>query len=152
VATMDHAAIQGPKGLEGRRCDTAGLAAESIRPTGIRPEAFARSWRLWPDRSDDGGASTIGPDVSESAGLYSVEDALRWERMAWSERARASHEVKHIQWLSESRATVTGGGCAGREMMPGGFDAALSSGRSPIINWPPVSAPNYGADLLKHPY
>ena len=74
----------------------------------------------------DGGASTIGPDVSESAGLYSVEDALRVgvDGVVCNAGPGHKNEVKHIEWLSRLSSDCDRWGVVlVGEMVPGGFDS-----------------------------
>jgi DhnA family fructose-bisphosphate aldolase class Ia len=81
IVAMDHGAIQGPKGLERpgeviRKISDGG--ADAVLTTYGIVRTFGKELApLGVIMRTDGGASTIGPDISESAPLYSVEDALR---------------------------------------------------------------------------
>ena len=74
----------------------------------------------------DGGASTIGPDISESARLYSVEDALRLGADGVVANAGPGHrnEVQaHRVAGQPGRRLRSWGVVLVAEMMPGGFDS-----------------------------
>jgi len=81
IVAMDHGAIQGPKGLERPgeviKQVIAGGADAILTIYGIAKVFGKELAPVGLIMRTDGGASTIGPDISESAGLYRVEDALR---------------------------------------------------------------------------
>ena len=93
IVAMDHGAIQGPKGLERPGeviSKVAAGGADAILTTYGIARVFGKE--LAPVGliiRTDGGASTIGPDVSDSAGLYSVEDAPARGRRRCSLQCRA---------------------------------------------------------------
>lgn len=159
IVAMDHAAIQGPRGLE--RPDEviqkviAGGADAILTTYGIA-KAFGKE--LAPVGliiRTDGGASTIGPDVSESAGLYTVEDALRLGADGVVCNAGPGHrnEVKHIEWLSKLSSECDRWGVVlVGEMVPGGFDSGPEYRTLANHQLTARFGSEYGADLLKTPY
>jgi fructose-bisphosphate aldolase, class I len=159
IVAMDHAAISGPKGLERpgdviRQVIDGG--ADAILTTYGVARAFGKELaRVGLIMRTDGGASVIGPDVSESAGLYSVEDALRVGADGVVANAGPGHknEVKHIEWLSKlSSACDQWGVALVAEMMPGGFDSGPEFRTLANHQLAARFGSEYGADLLKTPY
>ncbi len=159
IVAMDHAAIQGPAGLE-RPAEVirqvAAGGADAILTTYGMARTFGRELaRLGLILRTDGGASTIGPDVSESAGLYTVEDALRLGADGVVANAGPGHrnEVRHMEWLSElASACDVWGMVLVAEMVPGGFDSGPEFRTLANHQLAARFGAEYGADLLKTPY
>jgi DhnA family fructose-bisphosphate aldolase class Ia len=159
IVAMDHGAIQGPKGLERpgeviRQVEAGG--ADAILTTYGIARAFGKELaRLGLIIRTDGGASTIGPDVSDSSGLYTVEDALRLGADGVVCNAGPGHrnEVQHIEWLSElSSGCDQWGVVLVAEMVPGGFDSGPEFRTLDSHKLAARFGSEYGADLLKTPY
>ncbi len=159
IVAMDHGAIQGPAGLERPgeviRQVIAGGADAILTTYGIA-RAFGKE--LAPVGlilRTDGGASTIGPDVSESSGLYTVEDALRLAADGVVANAGPGHrnEVRHMEWLSELASDCDEWGVVlVAEMVPGGFDSGPEFRTLANHQLAARFGSEYGADLLKTPY
>lgn len=159
IVAMDHAAIQGPTGLEqpgeviqkiidggaDAILTTYGIArvfGKELAPVGL----IIRT---------DGGSSTIGPDVSQSAGLYTVEDVLRLGADGVVANAGPGHrnEVKHMEWLSELACDCDRWGVVlVAEMTPGGFDSGPEFRTLANHQLAARFGSEYGADILKTPY
>jgi class I fructose-bisphosphate aldolase len=159
IVAMDHAAIQGPKGLEKpaeviQKVIDGG--ADAILTTYGIARAFGKE--LSPVGliiRTDGGSSTIGPDISESAGLYSVEDALRLGADGVVANAGPGHrnEVRHIEWLSSLSSDCDRWGVVlVAEMVPGGFDSGPEFRTLANHQLAARFGSEYGADILKTPY
>ncbi len=159
IVAMDHGAIQGPKGLE-RPAEVIrqviGGGADAILTTYGIARTFAKE--LAPAGlilRTDGGSSTIGPDISESAGLYSVEAALRLGADGVVANAGPGHrnEVKHMEWLSALASDCDRWGMVlVGEMVPGGFDSGPEFRTLANHQLAARFGSEYGADLLKTPY
>ncbi len=159
IVAMDHAAIQGPRGLERPaeviRQVIAGGADAILTTYGIA-RSFARE--LAPVGlilRTDGGQSTIGPDISESAPLYDVEDALRLGADGVVANAGPGHrnEVKHMEWLAALASDCDRWGVVlVAEMVPGGFDSGPEFRTLANHQLAARFGSEYGADLLKTPY
>jgi DhnA family fructose-bisphosphate aldolase class Ia len=159
IVAMDHGAIQGPKGLE-RPAEIiqkviAGGADAILTTYGIA-RTFGRE--LAPVGlilRTDGGSSTIGPDVTASAPLYSVEDALRLGADGVVANAGPGHrnEVQHMEWLSELASECDQWGVVlVAEMVPGGFDSGPEFRTLENHMLAARFGSEFGADLLKTPY
>jgi DhnA family fructose-bisphosphate aldolase class Ia len=159
IVAMDHGAIQGPKGLE-RPGDVINQVAAGGADTILTSYGVARTFgkelaRLGLIMRTDGGSSTIGPDVSESSGLYTVEDALRVGADGVVCNAGPGHrnEVKHMEWLSELASGCDQWGVVlVGEMVPGGFDSGPEFRTLANHQLAARFGSEYGADLLKTPY
>jgi DhnA family fructose-bisphosphate aldolase class Ia len=159
IVAMDHGAIQGPKGLErpGEVIQKviAGGADAILTTYGIA-RSFAKE--LSPVGlilRTDGGQSTIGPDISESAPMYSVEDALRLGADGVVANAGPGHrnEVKHMEWLSTLSSECDRWGVVlVAEMVPGGFDSGPEFRTLANHQLAARFGSEYGADILKTPY
>jgi DhnA family fructose-bisphosphate aldolase class Ia len=159
IVAMDHGAIQGPKGLERPGEVISAVAAggaDAVLTTYGIARVFGKELApLGLIIRTDGGASTIGPDVSESAGLYSVEDALRVGADGVVCNAGPGHknEVKHIEWLSRLSSDCDRWGVVlVGEMVPGGFDSGPEFRTLENHKLTARFGSEYGADLLKTPY
>lgn len=159
IVAMDHAAIQGPRGLERpgeviQKVIDGG--ADAILTTYGVARVFGKE--LAPVGliiRTDGGSSTIGPDVSQSAGLYTVEDALRLGADGVVANAGPGHknEVHHIEWLSSLSSDCDRWGVVlVAEMVPGGFDSGPEFRTVANHQLAARFGSEYGADLLKTPY
>ncbi len=159
IVAMDHAAIQGPKGLE-RPGEVIQQVVDGGADAILTTYGIARSFgaELAPIGliiRTDGGSSTIGPDVSESAGLYKVEDALRLGADGVVANAGPGHknEVRHIEWLSKLSCDCDRWGVVlVAEMVPGGFDSGPEFRTLANHQLAARFGSEYGADLLKTPY
>ena len=159
IVAMDHGAIQGPKGLErpGEVISkvVAGGADAILTTYGIA-RAFGKE--LAPVGliiRTDGGASTIGPDVSESEGSTRSRTLYAWVPTAWfAMRGQATRT-----------RSSTSSGCPGSssdcdrwgvvlvgEMVPGGFDSGPEFRTLENHKLTARFGSEYGADLLKTPY
>ncbi|MGQ9490933.1 MAG: class I fructose-bisphosphate aldolase [Anaerolineae bacterium] len=159
IVAMDHAAIQGPKGLE-----RPGEVIQQVIAGGadaiLTTYGIARSFgkELAPVGlilRTDGGQSTIGPDITESAGLYTVEDALRLGADGVVANAGPGHrnEVRHMAWLAELASSCDEWGVVlVAEMVPGGFDSGPEFRTLANHQLAARFGSEYGADLLKTPY
>jgi class I fructose-bisphosphate aldolase/fructose-bisphosphate aldolase/2-amino-3,7-dideoxy-D-threo-hept-6-ulosonate synthase len=159
IVAMDHGAIQGPKGL-----DHPGEVIKQVADGGadaiITTYGIAKSFgkelaRLGLIMRTDGGASTIGPDVSAGAPLFTVEDALRLGADGVVANAGPGHadEVKHIEWLSTLAGDCDRWGVVlVGEMVPGGFDSGPEFRKLENHQLAARFGSEYGADLLKTPY
>ncbi len=159
IVAMDHGAIQGPKGLERPgeviRKVAAGGADAILTSYGVA-RTFARELAaLGLILRTDGGSSTIGPDIGESAPLYTVEDALRLGADGVVANAGPGHrnEVQHMEWLSELASGCDQWGVVlVGEMVPGGFDSGPEFRTLANHQLAARFGSDYGADLLKTPY
>lgn len=159
IVAMDHAAISGPKGLE-RPGDVIKQVIDGGADAIITTYGVARAFgkdlaRVGLIMRTDGGASAIGPDVSDSAGLYTVEDALRIGADGVVANAGPGHknEVKHIEWLSKLSSDCDRWGVAlVAEMVPGGFDSGPEFRTLANHQLTARFGSEYGADILKTPY
>jgi DhnA family fructose-bisphosphate aldolase class Ia len=159
IVAMDHGAIQGPKGLERPgeviRQVIAGGADAILTTYGIA-RSFARE--LAPVGlilRTDGGQSTIGPDISDSAPLFSVDDALALGADGVIANAGPGHrnEIRHMEWLSSLASDCDRWGLVlVAEMMPGGFDSGPEYRTLANHQLAARFGSEYGADLLKTPY
>jgi len=159
IVAMDHGAIQGPKGLERPgeviKQVIAGGADAILTIYGIAKVFGKELAPVGLIMRTDGGASTIGPDISESAGLYRVEDALRLGADGVVCNAGPGHrnEVKHIEWLSKLSSDCDRWGVVQvGEMVPGGFDSGPEYRTLANHQLTARFGSEYGADLLKTPY
>lgn len=159
IVAMDHAAIQGPKGLErpGEVIQQviAGGADAILTTYGIARTFGKELAPVGLIIRTDGGQSTIGPDISESAGLYTVEDALRLGADGVVANAGPGHrnEVRHMTWLAElASACDEWGMVLVAEMVPGGFDSGPEYRTLANHQLAARFGAEYGADLLKTPY
>lgn len=159
IIAMDHGAIQGPKGLERpgeviRKIADGG--ADAILTTYGIARSFGRELaHVGLILRTDGGASTIGPDVSAGAPMYSVEDALRLGADGVVANAGPGHrnEVQHIEWLAELSSECDQWGVVlVAEMVPGGFDSGPEFRSLDKHQLAARFGAEYGADLLKTPY
>ena len=159
IVAMDHGAIQGPSGLE-RPGEVINQVADGGADAIITTYGIARAFgvelaRLGLIMRTDGGSSTIGPDVSASAPLFTVEDALRLGADGVVANAGPGHanEVRQIEWLS----TLAGdcdrwGVILVAEMVPGGFDSPPEFRTLENHQLAARFGSEYGADILKTPY
>jgi len=159
IVAMDHAAIQGPKGLERPaeviRQVIAGGADAILTTYGIARTFGKELAPVGLILRTDGGQSTIGPDISESAPLYDVEDALRLGADGVVANAGPGHrnEVKHMEWLSALASECDRWGVVlVAEMVPGGFDSGPEFRTLANHQLAARFGSEYGADLLKTPY
>ena len=159
IVAMDHGAIQGPKGLERpgeviRQIADGG--ADAVLTTYGMVRTFGKELApLGVIMRTDGGASTIGPDISESAPLYSVEDALRLGADGVVCNAGPGHrnEVQHMEWLASLGADCDQWGMVlVAEMKPGGFDSGPEFQTLPNHMLAARLGSEYGADLIKMPH
>jgi DhnA family fructose-bisphosphate aldolase class Ia len=159
IVAMDHGAIQGPKGLERPgeviRQVAAGGADAILTTYGVARSFPKELARLGLIIRTDGGQSTIGPDISDSAPLFSVDDALRLGADGVVANAGPGHrnEVKHFEWLSTLASDCDRWGVIlVAEMMPGGFDSGPAFRTLDNHMLAARFGSEYGADLLKTPY
>jgi len=159
IVAMDHAAIQGPKGLE-RPAEVirkvAAGGADAILTTFGIARAFARELApLGLILRTDGGASTIGPDVTSARPLYGVEDALRLgaDGVVATAGPGHPHELDQLEWLAKlsSQCDVWGVVLVG-EMVPGGFDSGPEFRTLENHKLAARFGSEFGVDLLKTPY
>ena len=159
IVAMDHGAIQGPKGLERpgeviRQIADGG--ADAVLTTYGIVRTFGKELApLGVIMRTDGGASTIGPDISESAPLYSVEDALRLGADGVVANAGPGHrnEVQHMEWLASLGADCDQWGMVlVAEMKPGGFDSGPEFHTLANHMLAARLGSEYGADLIKMPH
>lgn len=159
IVAMDHAAIQGPAGLE--RPDRlipeliAG-GADAILTTYGMARSFAKELaRTGLILRTDGGASTIGPDITTATPIYSVEDALRLGADGVVATAGPGHkeELQQLEWLAElSSACDEWGVVLVGEMVPGGFDSGPAFRTLANHQLAARFGSEFGSDLLKTPY
>lgn len=159
IVAMDHGAIQGPTGLEQPgeviRQVIAGGADAILTTYGISRTFCKELSPAGLILRTDGGQSTIGPDISESAPLYTVEDALRLGADGVVANAGPGHrnEVKHMEWLSTLSSECDRWGVVlVAEMVPGGFDSGPEFRTLANHQLAARFGSEYGADLLKTPY
>lgn len=159
IVAMDHAAIQGPKGLERPgeviRQVIAGGADAILTTYGIARTFGKELAPVGLILRTDGGQSTIGPDITESAPLYDVEDALRLGADGVVANAGPGHrnEVRHMAWLAELASDCDRWGVVlVAEMVPGGFDSGPEFRTLANHQLAARFGSEYGADLLKTPY
>jgi DhnA family fructose-bisphosphate aldolase class Ia len=159
IVAMDHGAIQGPRGLERpgeviRKVAEGG--ADAILTTYGMIRTFSKELApLGVIMRTDGGASTIGPDISQSAPLYSVEDALRLGADGVVCNAGPGHrnEVQHMEWVASLGAACDQWGMVlVAEMKPGGFDSGPEFHTLDNFALAARFGSEYGADLIKMPY
>lgn len=159
IVAMDHGAIQGPKGLERpgeviRQVEAGG--ADAILTTYGIARAFGKELaRLGLIIRTDGGASTIGPDVSDSSGLYTVEDALRLGADALCVTAfpGSRHEEATLETLARViRQAHAWGLPVMAEMVPGGFDSGPEFRTLRSVSVAARVAAELGADWVKTSY
>jgi DhnA family fructose-bisphosphate aldolase class Ia len=159
IVAMDHAGIQGPAGLErpGELIPqlVAG-GADAILTTYGMARAFAKELaRTGLIIRTDGGASTIGPDLTSATPIYSVEDALRLGADGVVATAGPGHkqELEQLEWLAQlSSACDEWGVVLVGEMVPGGFDSGPEFRSLANHQLAARFGSEYGADLLKTPY
>ena len=159
IVAMDHGAIQGPRGLE-RPGEVihqvaAGGADAILTSYGVARVFGKELARLGLIIRTDGGASTIGPDISAGAPLFYVEDAVRLGADGVVANAGPGHrnEVQHIEWLSELASDCDQWGMVlVAEMVPGGFDSGPEFRTLDSHKLAARFGSEYGADLLKTPY
>ncbi len=159
IVAMDHGAIQGPRGLERPgeviRQVAAGGADAILTSYGVARVFSKELARLGLIIRTDGGASTIGPDVSAGAPLFMVEDAVRLGADGVVANAGPGHrdEVQHMTWLSELASDCDQWGVVlVAEMVPGGFDSGPEFRTLETHKLAARFGSEYGADLLKTPY
>jgi DhnA family fructose-bisphosphate aldolase class Ia len=159
IVAMDHAAIQGPSGLEQPGVLIPKLiagGADAILTTYGLARAFAKE--LAPVGlivRTDGGASTIGPDVTTATPIYGVEDALRLGADGMVATAGPGHrdELHQLEWLAElSSDCDTWGVVLVGEMVPGGFDSGPAFRTLENHKLAARFGSEFGSDLLKTPY
>lgn len=159
IVAMDHAAISGPNGLERPgeviRQVIAGGADAILTSYGVARNFGKELAPVGLIVRTDGGASVIGPDVSESAGLYKVEDALRLGADGVVANAGPGHrnEVKHMEWMASLSSDCDRWGVVlVAEMVPGGFDSGAEFRTLENHKLTARFGSEYGADILKTPY
>jgi DhnA family fructose-bisphosphate aldolase class Ia len=159
IVAMDHGAIQGPKGLERpgeviRQVADGG--ADAILTTYGMVRSFSKELaRLGVIMRTDGGSSTIGPDISQSAPLYSVEDALRLGVDGVVCNAGPGHrnEVQHMEWMASLASECDQWGMVlVAELKPGGFDSGPEFHTLDNFMLAARFGSEYGADLIKMPH
>jgi len=159
IVAMDHAAIQGPKGLE-----RPGEVIQQVIAGGadaiLTTYGIARTFgkELAPAGlilRTDGGASTIGPDVTTATPIYSVEDALRLGADGVVATAGPGHrdEMNQLEWLAKLSSDCDAWGMVlVGEMVPGGFDSGPEFRTLENHKLAARFGSEFGADLLKTPY
>jgi DhnA family fructose-bisphosphate aldolase class Ia len=159
IVAMDHAAIQGPSGLE---CpgevirQVAAGGADAIITTFGLARAFAKELApLGLILRSDGGASTIGPDVTTARPIYGVDDALRLgaDGLVATAGPGHPHELEQLEWLAKlSSGCEAWGLVLVGEMVPGGFDSGPEFRTLENHKLAARFGSEFGSDLLKAPY